>query len=97
LHTAKRGQVQVWNLIWPARRRLLCRGDFLEKGPPANLRPARFNAVKARQQAQELADLAQKIRGEVALVSKSVLPKDLERDLKRVQKLAKQLREQVSP
>jgi hypothetical protein len=72
-------------------------GDFVDKGPPANPRLAKFDPVKARQQAQELADLAQKIRGEIALVSKSVLPKDLERDLKRVQKLAKQLREQVSP
>lgn len=55
-----------------------------------------FDAAKARRQAQELADLASKIPSEVDQLSKSVLPKDLNEQLKQIQKLAKQLRSEIS-
>ena len=56
----------------------------------------RFDARAARKNAQELADLAQKIPGQVDLVSKNVLPKDLSQQLKQIEKLAKSLRSQIS-
>ena len=51
----------------------------------------------ARKNAQELAKLAQKIPGQIDLVSKNVLPKDLSQQLKQIAKLAKSLRSQISP
>jgi hypothetical protein len=51
----------------------------------------------ARKNAQELAELAQKIPGQIDLVSKNVLPKDLSQQLKQIAKLAKSLRSQISP
>ncbi len=64
--------------------------------PEARLQRPPFNAAKARQQARELADLASKIPSEIDQVSKNVLPKDLDEQLKRIQKLAKQLRSQLA-
>jgi gas vesicle protein len=57
----------------------------------------RFDAQAARKNAQELAELAQKIPGQIDLVSKNVLPKDLSQQLKQIEKLAKSLRSQISP
>lgn len=57
----------------------------------------RFDAHVARKNAQELAVLAQKIPGQIDLVSNNVLPKDLSQQLKQIEKLAKSLRSQVSP
>lgn len=72
-------------------------GDFVEKAQPVTPRAAKFDAGKARRDAQELAELARRIQDEIDLISKSVFPKDLDQNLKRVQKLAKELRAQVSP
>ncbi len=55
------------------------------------------DSARARQDAQELAALAQKVPAEVEQLSKNVLPKDLLGQLKRIQKLAKRLRDEVSP
>ncbi len=55
-----------------------------------------FDTAKARREAQELSELADKIPGEIDQVSKSVLPKDLDNQLKRIQQLAKQLRSEIS-
>lgn len=57
----------------------------------------RIDATQAQQDAQELSALAAKVQGEVNQLSKSVLPKDLNQDLKRVQKLAKRLRGEIEP
>jgi hypothetical protein len=57
----------------------------------------RFDAVVARKDAQELAELAQKIPGQIESVSKNVLPKDLSHQLKQIEKLARSLRSQISP
>ena len=67
-------------------------GNLSREHPP---RPA-FDSAKAQKRAQELAKLADKVPGEVNQVSKNVLPKDLIQDLKRIEKLAKQLRGQIS-
>jgi hypothetical protein len=46
--------------------------------------------------AKELASLAQLIPSEVAQVEKGRLPKDLDEQLKRIEKLSKQLRREIS-
>lgn len=55
------------------------------------------NAAQATKDAKELAALAKKIQGEVDQLSKNVLPSDLDRDLKHVQRLAKRLRGEITP
>ena len=63
--------------------------------PEARSRKKAFDAASARKQADELSDLAQKVPEQLDQVSKDMLPKDLIRNLKRIEKLAKRLRKQV--
>jgi len=64
--------------------------------PPLNQR-ATIDPAKLRHDADELAALAQSVPLEVDQTAKGVLPKDLSEKLKRIEKLAKQLRSQLSP
>lgn len=52
--------------------------------------------VKLSQDADELSKLAQTIPSDVNQISNGVLPKDVEEKLKRIQKLAKQLRSGIT-
>jgi hypothetical protein len=63
--------------------------------PPTNQRST-VDLEKLRQNADELATLAQSVPTEVDQTTKGVLPKDLSEKLKRIEKLAKQLRSQIS-
>lgn len=53
--------------------------------------------AKAKSEADELASLAQKLPTQVNQLSNNVLPKELVGELKRIEKLAKQLRKEVEP
>jgi hypothetical protein len=72
--------------------------DPLEKSSQAQVTAARKPAYAARlqQDAQELAGLAQLIPAEIHQVESGVLPKDLDGQLKRIEKLSKQLRREIS-
>ncbi len=63
--------------------------------PPLNQRPT-VDVTKLKRDADELAALAQSVPPEVDQTTKGVLPKDLSEKLKRIEKLAKQLRSQIS-
>lgn len=68
--------------------------DF--EAPSRQTSPSKhFDAAATRKDAAELAALASQIPSEVDRVSKGVLPKDLDRQLKEIQKLAKRLRGEV--
>ncbi len=71
--------------------------DF--KQGPESVKPPRTgpDLVKARKDAQELADLAAQVKAEVDGLSKNVLPRELPKHLKRIQKLAKTLHGEVLP
>ncbi len=71
--------------------------DFQED--PKDSRPEKktVDRVQAQKEAEELAALAQKVQGEVGQLSKSLLSKDLDKDLKHIQKLAKRLRGEIAP
>jgi hypothetical protein len=62
--------------------------------PPAHQRQ-NIDVAKLRQDADELANLAQSIPPAVDQTTKGLLPKDLDQKLKRIEKLAKQLRSQI--
>ena len=70
--------------------------DPLATEEPAKMK-RRFNAEAARKNAQQMAELAQRIPAQVDLLSKNVLPQDLARQLKQIEKLAKTLRSQINP
>ncbi len=53
--------------------------------------------AKLKRDADELASLAESIPSEVDQTSKGVLPQDLNGKLKRIEKLAKKLRSQLTP
>jgi len=67
-----------------------------EMPPPLNQRASIYPA-KLKHDADELAALAQSIPPEVDQTTKGILPKDLIEKLKRIEKLAKQLRSQLTP
>jgi hypothetical protein len=64
--------------------------------PPPLYRRSPTDLAKLRHDADELASLAQSIPPGVDETTKGVLPKDLADKLKRIEKLAKQLRLQIS-
>ncbi|HLY59590.1 MAG TPA: hypothetical protein VKV95_02375 [Terriglobia bacterium] len=66
---------------------------------PKDSRPERktVDSTKAQREAEELEALAKKIQGEVGQLSKNILPKDLDEDLKHIQKLAKHMRGEITP
>ena len=63
--------------------------------PPLNQRTT-VDPAKLKQSADELAALARSVPSEIEQITKGVLPKDLSDRLKRIEKLAKQLRSQIS-
>jgi hypothetical protein len=63
--------------------------------PPLNQR-ASVDPAKLRHDADELANLAQSVPSAIDQTTKGVLQKDLNEKLKRIEKLAKQLRSQIS-
>jgi hypothetical protein len=63
--------------------------------PPVSQRPI-ADPAKLKHDADELASLAQSIPLEIDQTTKGVLPGDLNEKLKRIEKLAKQLRSQIS-
>ncbi len=71
--------------------------DFQEPAGEKKQQPRRvFDSAKAHQEAFELAFLANQIPDEVQKLDKHVLPKDLIQKLKRIEKLSKHLRAQVT-
>lgn len=72
--------------------------DKFEKSsiPPRIQRPT-IDPQKLKHDADELAALAGSVPSEVEETTKGVLPKDLSEKLRRIEKLAKQLRSQLSP
>jgi hypothetical protein len=62
---------------------------------PMNQRPI-VDPAKLKHDADELAALAQSVPPEVDQTAKGALPKDLSEKLKRIEKLAKQLRSRIS-
>lgn len=71
--------------------------DFQED--PKDSRPERriVDPVKVKKDAEELAALAQKVQDEVGQLSKNLLSKDLDKDLKQIQKITKRLRGEITP
>jgi hypothetical protein len=65
--------------------------------PPMNPRRRALDPDKLKRDADELVVLAQSVPSEIDQATKGVLPKDLAGKLKKIEKLAKQLRSQLNP
>lgn len=63
--------------------------------PPPILTSAHLDLAKLRQDADELASIAQTIPLDVASIQRGMLPKDMTEKLKRIEKLSKHLRSQI--
>lgn len=69
----------------------------VNKGNPASVQNLQGDDLaKLRSDADELANLAQSIPPDVDQTTRGLLPKDLEQRLKKIEKLAKQLRSRIS-
>jgi hypothetical protein len=66
------------------------------KGPPPGRQWPSADSARLKQTAEELANLAQSVPPDVDQTTKGILPKDLEQKLKRIEKLAKQLRSGIT-
>ncbi len=65
--------------------------------PPSPPSKRTVDPVKLRAEANELADLAHSVPADVDQVSQGKLPKDFTDKLKRIEKLSKQLRGELTP
>src|SRR5581483_5869992 len=85
----------------------LCESRAKFPSPPAPMQPLptskpkvnkvmRVDTVRLQREAKELSDLAQSVPVDVDSVSRGMLPKDLSDKLKRIEKLSKQLRGEIS-
>lgn len=68
-----------------------------EHQPEQKPSPPKMNLTEMERESKELSQLAATIPGDVDLLKKGLLPKDVVVKLKRIEKLSKQLRGQVTP
>jgi len=68
-----------------------------EKPPQVTVKPQPVDPAQLQRDAKELASLAKLIPSEVEQLKTGRLPKDLDVQLKRIEKLSKQLRREISP
>jgi predicted Rossmann fold nucleotide-binding protein DprA/Smf involved in DNA uptake len=82
----------------PANVAALSTWDPMDNRPQAQVTAERKPeyAAQLRRDAQELARLAQLIPAEIHQVESGVLPKDLDGQLKRIERLSKNLRREIS-
>lgn len=64
---------------------------------PIGPQPQKLDPVKLRQEAAELAKLAQSVPGDIDQVTRGTLPKDAADKLKRIEKLSRRLRGELAP
>jgi hypothetical protein len=65
--------------------------------PPAQMQKKKINLEQVKQEADELKKLADGVPAQIEMVEKNEYPKDLADNLKRIEKLAKHLRTEVTP
>jgi hypothetical protein len=74
----------------------VARHPLVLEGPPSPSRKT-VDPVKLRAEANELADLAHSVPADLDQISQGKLPKDFADKLKRIEKLSKQLRNELNP
>jgi hypothetical protein len=65
--------------------------------PPTGPQPQKLDAEKLRSEADELAKLADSMPSDIAQILQGKLPKDTADKLKRIEKLSKHLRGELTP
>lgn len=71
--------------------------DFLDNPKDHKRNLKKVDPAQAQKDAEALAALAKKVQDEVGQLSKNLLSKDLDGDLKQIEKLAKRLRGEITP
>jgi hypothetical protein len=72
----------------------------MEPAPPpraAKTRVQRNDPLELQREARELSDLARTVPADIDNVNRGIISKDLGEKLKRIEKLSKQLRSEVTP
>jgi hypothetical protein len=64
---------------------------------PGRSAPPRIDATALQRDAKELMDLSQSVQPEIESLGRGLLPKGLIDKLKRIEKLSKRLRSEISP
>jgi hypothetical protein len=75
-------------------------GDTLANAPlekPVENRNRQINVQQVKQEAEELRTLANALPAQIDQMTNNQLPKDLSDNLKKIEKLAKHLRSEVTP
>jgi len=75
-------------------------GDTLANHPlesPAENHSGKIDLDQVKREAEELHKLADALPGQIQQVAAGQIPKDLPENLKRIEKLAKHLRKEISP
>jgi hypothetical protein len=86
-------------LISPAQRRQPYR-ELREPKPVLQLpdppKPAKIDTAKLQRNAQELAELAASVQPDIDQVRRGILPKEVVDKLKRIEKLSKHMRQELT-
>lgn len=69
---------------------------IVQPGPPRDLNPEAFRLQNINHNAEELSALSALMQSDLSQLRKGVLSKELEQNLKKMEKLAKKLRQKVS-
>jgi hypothetical protein len=80
----------------PERAEVAAHAQVLEE-PPMGAQARKLDPVKIHAEAEELANLAGTVPNDIDQVAQGKLPKDLGEKLKRIEKLSKNLRSDLSP
>jgi hypothetical protein len=70
---------------------------IVRPGPPRDLNSPAFRLQAISQDAEELSTLSASLQSDLLQLRKGLLTKDLTPNLKKMEKLAKKLRQEVSP
>jgi len=65
--------------------------------PPMEVRSHQLNVEQVKQEADELKKLADGVPAQIEMVTKNQYSKDLSDNLKRIERLAKHLRSEITP
>lgn len=92
--------IPVFALPQHSRPPGIATGDTVANAPlekPMEMRNKQINVQQVKQEAEELRALANALPAQIDQVANNQLPKDLSDNLKKIEKLAKHLRSEVTP
>jgi hypothetical protein len=88
---------QYDNAAQQTKQKIWSQGQMMRTDSPPEIDAQKTRLVAIHQDAASLSDLSASLQSDLAQLQKGILAKDLEQKLKKVEKLAKRLRQEMMP